>query len=559
MILIEEKTPKKIPGITSLFVSFDKFSSDVVAALKSCSPYNYDKHNKVWEIPTTRLSKLVNTVHSMDDIEIRLAKDKKYVEPEVYRLSRYKTKPYPYQEEGIQFGLNHDNFLLLDAPGLGKSLQIIYLAQEIKKREKIKHCLIVCGLNTLKTNWEKEITKHSDLDCVILGKHISKTGSVTYGSVKDRLNQLKKPIKEFFVITNIETLRDNEVLAELKSGRNTFDMVVLDECHVVKSPTSQQGKNFLKLNTAKHKIGLTGTLLLNNPLDAYVPLKWIGMEHSNYSNFKYQYCEFGGVMGREFLGFKHVDVIKEQIAQCSLRRTKELLDLPEKTIIDEYIDMSSSQSKFYSDIKSGVLEDVDKVTIKSTNLLALIARLRQATACPSILTTENIPSAKIDRCCELVDEITSSGNKVVVFSTFKQTLYELEKLLSDYNPLVCTGDISDDVISRNIDKFQNDNEHGVLLATHQKMGTGITLNRASYAIFLDTPFTSGAYEQACDRIHRIGSKDPVFIYNLICNNTFDERVHDIVESKAVISDYVIDDTIDQRTFDILKKFILELK
>ena len=56
-------------------------------------------------------------------------------EDKIYKLSKYKTKPFSYQEEGIQFGLNHDKWLLLDPPGLGKTLQLIYLAEELKKRE----------------------------------------------------------------------------------------------------------------------------------------------------------------------------------------------------------------------------------------------------------------------------------------------------------------------------------------------------------------------------------------------------------------------------------------
>lgn len=557
MVKIEEKAPKRIPGVSSLFVTFD-YNPQLVAVLKECQPCHYDKKTKVWEVPTTRLSKLINTAYPFDDLELHLQKDKKK-QDEVFKLSKYKTTPYAYQQEGIQFGLNHSKWLLLDAPGLGKTLQIIYLAQELKKRDKLEHCLIICGINTLKTNWEKEINKHSNLSCTILGKHVTSTGNVTYGSVKDRLSQLKSGINEFFVITNIETLRDDDVLKELKSGRNKFDMVVVDEIHTCKSNRSQQGKNLLKLDTAKYRIGLTGTLLLNNPLDAYMPLHWIGEEKSSFTNFRYQYCTYGGYFNNEFQGYKNIDSLKEQIAGCSLRRTKDLLDLPEKTIIDEYLDMPDRQAKFYNDIKNGVIDEVDKVHMSTANLLAMIARLRQATACPSILTTESIPSAKMDRCCELVEEITSNGNKVVVFSSFKTTLDELAIRLHGYNPLVCHGDIRDEMISKNIDTFQTTDENKVMLCTYQKMGTGVTLTAATYAIFIDQPWTSGSYVQACDRIHRIGSKKPVFIYNLICNDTFDVRVHDLVQSKEVISDYVIDDQLSERSLDLLKQWIVELK
>jgi len=65
-------------------------------------------------------------------------------------------------------------------------------------------------------------------------------------------------------------------------------MIVVDEIHVCKSPTSQQGKNLLKLK-AKYKLGMTGTLLLNDPLDCFMPLKWLGIDRSTYTNFKYYY------------------------------------------------------------------------------------------------------------------------------------------------------------------------------------------------------------------------------------------------------------------------------
>lgn len=557
MISIEEKVPSKIPGVTSLFIT-TPYNKDVIDVIKGCTPLNYDKKVNTWEMPTTRLAKFLNGVKGIDDIRIKLKKDEVIKEQPDIKLSHYKTKPYKYQEEGIQFGLKHPKWLLLDMPGLGKTLQLIYLAQELKKRDGIEHCLIVCGLNTLKANWEKEIAKHSNLSCRVLGKRVARTGTITYGSIPERLAELKNPLKEFFLITNIETLRDDKIIKELRDGKNKFEMIALDEAHVIKSPTSQQSRNLLKLN-APHMIAMTGTLLLNNPLDAYVPLKWIGAEHSTYTNFKCHYTQYGGLFGNEFIGYKNVDDLKDQIASVSLRRTDDILDLPDKNFIEEELEMSDIQSKFYQNIVDGIFDEVDKVKLNRTNILALVSRLRQATACPSILTTSTIPSVKQDRCCELVESITGNGNKVVIFSTFKQTVTELAEKLKIYNPLICTGDIPDAIISANIDKFQQDKECKVFIATWQKCGTGITLNVANYGIFIDTPFTSGQYEQCWKRIHRIGSKKHIFVYNLITKGTFDERVKYLVDSKAVISDYVVDDIVDQRTFDMLQKFIYDLK
>lgn len=156
---------------------------------------------------------------------------------------------------------------------MGKSLTAIYLAEELKRYKGIKHCLIICGINNLKFNWKKEIEKHSNSSCVILGQRINKKGKLVIGSVKDRVNHLLNTIDEFFIITNIETLREEAIVKAFKKTKNKIDMIIVDEIHACKSPTSQQGKHLLKLDKAKFKVGMTGTLLLNNPLDTYMPLK----------------------------------------------------------------------------------------------------------------------------------------------------------------------------------------------------------------------------------------------------------------------------------------------
>ena len=62
-----------------------------------------------------------------------------------------------------------------------------------------------------------------------------------------------------------------------------------------------------------------------------------------------------------------------------------------------------------------------------------------------------------------------------------------------------------------------------------------------------------------DRIHRIGTKNPVFIYNLITKDTIDERVNEIVNDKGAMADYVIDDEIiNEAALNSLRKYITEL-
>lgn len=341
----------------------------------------------------------------------------------------------------------------------------------------------------------------------------------------------------------------------VKNNHNYYANDVL--VHNCKSSTSQQGKNLLKLDKATYRVGATGTLLLNNPLDAYVPLKWLGAERSTYSNFKYYYCNYGGPFNNTLVGFKNISVLQNQLKQYSLRRTKDILELPPKNVITEYVDMSDTQAIFYDNIKQGIADSVDKVKLSSANVLSLVTRLRQATACPSILTTEDIPSAKIDRAEDLAEQIISSGYKVVIFSTFKQTVYELAKRLKQYKLVIGTGDQKDSEIEEAKYQFQNDPETKIFIGTTAKCGTGITLTAASYLIFIDTPFTAAETTQCEDRIHRIGSNESVFIYRLICKGTFDERVEQLVEDKGLVSDYIIDGECPQTHISRLLQMLAE--
>ena len=77
--------------------------------------------------------------------------------------SNYPLQPYPYQLEAIEYGLQHKKWLLLDQAGLGKTSVIIHIAEELYKQGKIKHCLIICGINNLKFNWKLEIKKPKTL------------------------------------------------------------------------------------------------------------------------------------------------------------------------------------------------------------------------------------------------------------------------------------------------------------------------------------------------------------------------------------------------------------
>jgi SNF2 family DNA or RNA helicase len=425
--------------------------------------------------------------------------------------------------------------------GLGKTNSIIWLAETLKRRGIIDHCFIICGVNSLKQNWKKEIQKFSTESAVVLGEYTTRTGTTRYRSMDKRAQQLKDPIEEFFVITNLESLRDDRIIEAFNKSANKFGMIAFDEAHKAATKTSQQGTNLLKLE-APFKIAATGTLITNNPLSAYVPLSWTGNDNSILTNYKSQYCNFGGFKNNQVIGFKNLEVLQEVISNCSLRRTLDQVrsDMPPKTVTLELLEPEDDQRKFYEAIKEGVKEEADKIDLKTSSLLALTTRLRQASACPSILTTQPVSSCKVDRCLELIQELTSQGEKVVVLSVFKETLNELAAKLGEFRFSINTGDVPDPVVASNVARFQDDPNEQVFIGTWGKVGTGWTLNSSSYLICLDTPYTAAMFDQGTDRIWRVNNTRPAFITVLMCKDTIDERVQQIIETKKELGEYLVD-------------------
>lgn len=551
MILIQEIAPaKKISGLTSMVISFD-YNPYIIDVLKGLPTYYYHSKDKVWEIPVCYLGRVLDALTFYDDITLKLldTPEEGFLPQKKYKLGPlteeelkgFKATPFNHQIEAVNFLLDHERALLLDGCGTGKSLTMILLAETLKRRGIIDHCLVICGICSLRSNWEKEINKFSTEKCKVIGKYITRNGTTRFKPLKERAQQLKDPIDEFFVIINIEALRSDEILEAIRKSKNNFGLMLCDEAHKIGNKTNSQANNLLKLS-ADFMVPATGTLITNNPLSAYTPSAWIKIENATLTTFKSQYCNFGGFGGNQITGFKNLEVLREVIAANSIRRTLYDVreDMPPRIVDPVILEMDDEQRRFYEAIKEGVKEEADKVELKSSNLLALTTRLRQATVCPAVLTTQDIESVKIQRAIEMTEELVEQGEKVVIFSNFKEPLYQLAAKLSQFRLSVNTGDTPDSEIARNVEKFQEDPNEQVFLASYSKMGTGWTLNSAANMICLDTPFTYAMLEQALERIHRINNTRPAYVSILVCEGTIDERVQEIVESKKDLGEFLVD-------------------
>ena len=545
MLILSEKRSEKLPCYTSLFLDITGLNNNIIDILKQTDNIIYNNTKKYFEIPVNKFQFVVELIKSVDTVKFIPYKETEIKNIKINK-STFKVKPFQHQLDAISYGINRDNgWILGDDCGLGKTASIIFLAQMLQKKEKLKHCLVICGINSIKYNWCEDIKKFSDLSYNLLGYKESKNGKISFKSISERAQLIKQKIDEFFVIINIQTLQSKEFIEAFKKSKNTFDLVVFDEAHKLTDPASKTAKNLLKI-TAKRCIALSGTPIKNDPKNAYLQLKWTGNINSTYYIYKNMYNVYGGFGNYQVIGHKNLELLNDLLNHCMLRRLKsEILDLPEKLYIKDYVELLPEQQKLYDDVQNEILIDLDKLDHIPTIIeeLTINIRLRQISACPSIVSSLDIESAKLRRLKELVDQIVLQGDKVLIFNTFKKSAIYEQELLKEYNPLLCTGYQTIEEIEENKKQFYFNNDNKILIATWQKFGVGHTVVSANYVIFVDTPWNNADFEQAVDRIYRIGQQKTVFITTLISKNTYDERVQQLLDSSKKLSNQIIDNII----------------
>lgn len=552
MINVTIGAPKKLGADASIFLKFP-YDNRILEIVRSFPQKNWDKVEKEWELPLDKLGKLLDKLPEQEfDISGQYVEIEK-PQAKMPKGFKFKTSPFQHQIEGFNFGLSHNRWYLGDEQGLGKTKQVIDIAVAKKLQYGYKHCLIICGVNGLKYNWQSEIKMHSNEDSWILGSRYSNRRMII-GTNAEKLEDIKNldSIKPYFIITNVETLRDEAIVAELQKRckDKTIGVVAIDEIHKCKNPSSQQGKGILKIQS-ECRIAMTGTPLMNTPLDLYIILKWLGYESHAFYAFKKHYCEMGGFGGYEVVGYKNLNQLQEQLEEIMIRRLKkDVLDLPAKLYIDEMVEMTEKQRKIYNEVSSEVKRNIDKIKT-APNPLAQLIRMRQATGFTGILSNSIAESAKLDRMCEIVEESVENGHKVVIFSNWTQMTDEIRFRLMNYNPAVITGQAGTAEREMEKNRFQLDENCKVIIGTTGAMGTGLTLTAGTVEIFVDEPWTKAAKEQAEDRCHRVGTTENVTIYTLMCKGTIDEKIHELIMRKGEMADVLIDGNLTGNVTDML--------
>ncbi len=438
----------------------------------------------------------------------------------------------PYQAHGVSWlqflKQHHFSGILADDMGLGKTIQTLCALLIDKEQNKLTSPALIIAPTSLLTNWQREAKQFCPELTTLIWSGRGRRDHLT------RLNDVD------LVITSYGILAQD---ADELSPRHWYQ-VILDEAQTIKNSRSRVTKLVNSLN-ASHRLCLTGT-----PMENHLGELW--------SLFHFLMPGFLGTARQYQTQFKHpiekdnCDTARRRLAQriapFMLRRTKVQVatELPKKTVINTLIELTQSQSDLYETIRLTVAEELQLAMLKTgakANRIAIsnaLLKLRQVCCHPRMLNLEPREDDTAQQSSKLIwlenklPNMIVDGRNILIFSSFTSMLdliaAQLEKQGIGFEMLTGKSRHRDKII----DRFRS-GEVNVFLISLKAGGAGLNLTEADVVIHVDPWWNPAAEEQASDRAYRIGQQNPVFVYKLICQNTVEERIQQLQQSKHALA------------------------
>jgi len=445
----------------------------------------------------------------------------------------------PYQHKGFEWMvlLSRINAgaCLADDMGLGKTLQTIcFIAyQHIASPER--KSVVVCPASLI-YNWEQEIQKFAP-----------SLKTFVYRPQQGQNQEAFSKSDCQVLIIGYHSLRSE--IDFFKSF--AWQVAVIDESQHIKNPSAQITKAVYELD-AFNKIALSGTPIMNNTFDLYAQLHFLlpGLMGSR-EFFMKEYANPIDRYGDE----DKIFMLRQLTNPFILRRTKKQVatDLPEKTEMVLWCEMSEEQQEFYDEVKADIRSSIflgiknEGFQRSKLNILQGILRLRQICDAPQLIPNEGdytpcSSSIKMERLMEELTELKASGNKALVFSQFTGMLDLIAERCAQEAIAFYHFDGSTAIEDRRdmVAAFQQEEDETTVFLISLKSGNaGLNLTNAQYVYLVDPWWNQAVEQQAIDRTHRIGQRSNVFAYRMICKGSIEEKIISLQHKKKQLSDDLV--------------------
>jgi SNF2 family DNA or RNA helicase len=446
-------------------------------------------------------------------------------------------------------------------PGAGKTSEILSTFSFFKADDSELKLLIICPKNAFSA-WDEQIdecySNSQEINQAVIhrdrssssGKMVRLTGGRS--NIADLLNQ--NP--DTMMITFQQLAQGREIIDEIASYLSKHNVFcAVDESHRIKGIDSQgvPGKYasaVLSLaSLCRYRYIMSGT-----------PMPQGSMDLINQYKFMFPRSKVS------------IQTVYDEIKKLYVRTNKMDLGIPDFELKTIGVQMSSLQKELYDKIKYVERRkyETSSHSNRLRNLKKSVMRMLQIASNPRIINDPAFhdliklqgleqlieeASPKFLQVCELARSIAEKGEKVIIWSGFRENIKLLESQLADLNPVVVDGGVpsspdDNEIGTReyNINKFKTDKTCKIFIANPAAASEGISLhidhdkNRlCSHAIYLDRNFNAAQFIQSVDRIHRLGMIGIAKVFVFKTTNSMDERVQERLDSKIDALMQLLDD------------------
>ena len=451
-----------------------------------------------------------NVLHTTDEIKHNLNDDR-------ISMIGLQGTLFHYQKIGCQWlyfmTKNKCGSILGDEMGLGKTLQIISLLGMLKEHGK-RHFLVIAPVSLL-ANWKREIEKfYPSLNTLV--HH----GSRRTGYYKELLNF------DIVIMSYSNVSTDMSMLDMIK-----WDVVVLDEAQNIKTPDTTRTLAVKKL---KKDVGIavSGTPFENHITDVWSIVDFVMPGYmGNLKNFQKTYED----------SVESARTLEQLLSPIMIRRcvSEVAKDLPQRVDIPQPIIMRDDEAVLYEEERKNVCKNI---------AITAIQKLRMYCTHPSVYdeSLSSVDPIKISnkyaRLCEIIEEVISNGEKVLVFTSFNKMIdimvNDIKTRFGVYVRYI-NGPTKIDDRQKIIDDFSDIKGSAVLVLNPKAAGTGLNITSANHVIHYNLEWNPAVEDQASARAYRRGQKNTVFIYRLYYVNTVEEIMNERIQNKRDIFKSVI--------------------
>jgi len=448
-----------------------------------------------------------------------------------------KTSLYPYQRRGALLAARAGRCLIADEMGLGKTVEAIAAAEMLARAAGVERVLVVCP-TSLKHQWRREIETFTDRKALVVEG---------LAPVRDRAY---RGAGWFFKIVNYDVVHRD--LCGIRAWRP--DLIVLDEAQRIKNWSTRTAKSVKQLES-DFAIVLTGTPLENRLEELHSIVEFVDrFRLGPLFRFLAEHQELDS-NGR-VVGYRNLSHIADTLKPILIRRTKAevLSELPERVEKRFFVPMTPEQLRHHDENQEIVARIVHKwrrygflSEIDQRRLTCALQNMRMCCDSTYLIDPHTDHGHKIRELSALLEEsLEEPGAKAVVFSQWLR-MHELivrELARCGRGHVLFHGGLPGNRRREAIERFHNAPDCRVFLSTDAG-GVGLNLQNANTVVNVDQPWNPAVLEQRIGRVHRLGQRGPVRVLHLICKDSIEERMLDLLAFKKGLFRGVLDGGQDQ--------------